>query len=123
MPFLLRNISIQRFWTNNIGLRARRTSFLTFLRLEAWRRGRILIMPARHAPLCRFLPPHTHTFVCTYTIHIHTQRGAHTHYTDTDQIESTFIWIVARPLSITQPRSGAWVRLAVIIYQLIPKRK
>ena len=34
MPFLSRNVNIQRFWTNNFGLRARRIFLLAFLRLE-----------------------------------------------------------------------------------------
>ena len=81
-----------------------------------------------HAPFCppcpalRIFTP-THSHMCAYIHKTHTYADRCTHYTDADQIESTFIGIVARPLSITQPRSEAWVRLAVIIYQLIPKRK
>ena len=33
MPFLLQNSNIQRFWTNNFGLRPRRIFLLAFLTL------------------------------------------------------------------------------------------
>ena len=43
MPFLSQNVNIQRFWTNDFGLRAKRIFCWHFY---AWRRGRILIVPA-----------------------------------------------------------------------------
>ena len=43
MPFLSRNVNLKRFWTNDFELRAQRMFLLAFY---AWRRGRILIMPA-----------------------------------------------------------------------------
>ena len=69
----------------------------------------------------------TQVHTCTQTqTHIHTHTDMHTNtgirtQTHADQIEITFIWIVA---SLHYPSQiGAWVRLALIIYQLIPKRK
>ena len=64
---------------------------------------------------------HTHTNSHAYA-HTNTQACTHTHaHKHTDQIESAFIWTVA---TLHYPsQMGAWVRLAVIIYQLIPKRK
>ena len=43
MPFLSQNVNIGRFWTNKFGLRGRRIFCWHFY---AWRRGRILVMPA-----------------------------------------------------------------------------